>query len=59
MRVRTIIFYLLQSCLAHREIGRRLNKSHITISSEVRRNKRLIGCSWDHAAQSFSGDGVF
>jgi IS30 family transposase len=55
-RERTIIFYLLQSGLSHREIGRRLNRSHGTISRETCRNKRVIGCYCDHAAQSFSED---
>ncbi|MBV5329545.1 MAG: helix-turn-helix domain-containing protein [Chlorobium sp.] len=38
------LFYLLQSGLSWREIGRRLNRSHTTLSREVKRNKRIFGC---------------
>jgi transposase, IS30 family len=53
-RDRMCLFYLLQSGLSLREIGRRLNRSHTTISREVKRNKRIIGCYCDRAAQSFA-----
>ncbi len=54
-RERMCLFYLLQLDLSLREIGRRLkNRSHTTISREVRRNKRVFGCYCDRAAQSFS-----
>jgi transposase, IS30 family len=35
------LMYLLQMNLSHREIGRRLNRSHTSISREVKRNGRL------------------
>ena len=34
------LMYLLQMNLSHREIGRRLNRSHTSISREVKRNGR-------------------
>lgn len=53
-RERTCIFYLHQSGLSLREIGRKLNRSHGTISRELKRNKRIFGCYCDRAAQSFA-----
>jgi len=53
-RERMCLFYLLQSGLSLREIGRRLNRSHTTLSREVKRNKRIFGCYCDRAAQSFA-----
>lgn len=53
-RERMCLFYLLQSGLSLREIGRRLNRSHTTLSREVKRNKRILGCYCDRAAQSFA-----
>lgn len=53
-RERMCLFYLLQSGLSLREIGRRLNRSHSTIAREIKRNKRVFGCYCDRAAQSFA-----
>jgi len=54
-RERMSIFYLHQMRLSLREIGRRLNRSHATISRELKRNARIGGmCYWDQAAQSFA-----
>jgi len=50
-RERMSLFYLHQSGLSLREIGRRLNRSHTTISLELRRNKRVSGCYCDWVAQ--------
>ena len=41
-RERMCLFYLLQSGFSLREIGRRLNRSHTTLSREVKRNKRFL-----------------
>ena len=53
-RERMSLFYLLQMNLSFREIGRRLNRSHTTISREVERNKRRFGCYCDKTAQQFA-----
>ncbi len=50
------LFYLHQSGLPLREIGRRLNRSHTTLSRELKRNKRVMGCYCDHAAQRFADE---
>lgn len=55
-RERMNIFYLHQWGLSQREIGRRLNRSHTSISRELTRNKRVIGCYCDQAAQKFAND---
>jgi len=53
-RERMSIFYLNQSGVSLREIGRKLNRSHTSISRELTRNKRQCGTYWDEAAQYFS-----
>lgn len=53
-RERMSIFYLHQSGESLREIGRRLNRSHTSISRELTRNKQISGCYCDEAAQKFS-----
>lgn len=53
-RERMCLFYSLQLGLSLRAIGRKLNRSHTTISREIRRNKRIFGCYCDRAAQSFA-----
>lgn len=53
-RERMCLFYLLQSGLSLREIGRRLNRSHTTIAREIQRNKRVFGCYCDRVANSFA-----
>ena len=55
-RERMSIFYLHQWGLSLREIGRRLNRSHTSISRELIRNKRVFGCYCDRAAQKFAND---
>lgn len=45
------LMYLLQMNLSYREIGRRLNRSHTSISREVKRNGRQYGwCYVDNVA---------
>ena len=51
-RERMCLFYLLQCGLSLRKIGRKLNRSHSTISRELKRNKRILGYYCDRAAQS-------
>lgn len=51
-RERVSLFYLHQSGFSLREIGRRLNRSHTTISRELERNDRISGCYCDRAAQA-------
>lgn len=41
---RYVIHHLMLLALSYREIGRRLGRSHTTISREVSRNTRLTGC---------------
>lgn len=53
-RERMSLFYLHQAGFSLREIGRRLNRSHSTISRELVRNKRILGCYCDRAAQSLA-----
>jgi len=55
-RERMCLFYLQQSGVSLREIGRKLNRSHSTISRELKRNKRFSGCYCDRAAQGFAED---
>ena len=55
-RERMGIFYLHQWGLSLREIGRRLNRSHTSISRELIRNKRVIGCYCDQTAQKLVND---
>lgn len=52
-RERMSIFYLHQSGMSRRKIGRKLNRSHTTISRELKRNKRPCGSYWDEAAEHF------
>ena len=53
-RERMSLFYFLQMNLSIREIGRRLNRSHTTISREIRRNQRPFGCYCDRVAQNYA-----
>ncbi len=53
-RDRMCLFYNHQAGVPLREIGRKLNRSHTTLSRELRRNKRLFNCYWDEAAQQFA-----
>ena len=53
-RERMSLFYLHQTGYSFREIGRRLNRSHTTISRELDRNNRAFGCYCDRAAQLFA-----
>lgn len=53
-RERMSLFYLHQFGLSKRAIGRKLNRSHTTISRELKRNKRVMGCYCDRAAQGFA-----
>ena len=53
-RERMSLFYLHQSGLSLREIGRRLNRSHTTLSRELDRNQRRFGCYCDHFAQNMA-----
>ena len=55
-RERMSIFYLNQWGLSLREIARRLNRSHTSISRELTRNKRRIGGYCDRAAQAYAND---
>ena len=53
-RERMNIFYLHQWGLSLREIGRRLNRSHTTISRELHRNKRPFNSYYHGAAQYYA-----
>lgn len=53
-RERMILFYHHQLGLSLRAIGRKLNRPHTTLSRELKRNKRVIGCYCDQAAQHFA-----
>jgi IS30 family transposase len=49
---RHTLMFLDQMKLSRREIGRRLNRHHTTISRELKRNGRLFDwCYWDEAAE--------
>lgn len=50
-RERMSIFYLKQTGFSNRDIGTKLGRSHTTISRELKRNKRPIGCYCDEYAQ--------
>lgn len=51
---RMSLFYNHQAGLSLREIGRKLNRSHTTLSRELERNKRVFCCYWDEAAQGYA-----
>lgn len=51
---RTAIMYCRQYGLSHREIGRRLGRSHTTIVRELKRNDRISGSYWCQAADGFA-----
>lgn len=51
---RKTIMYCSQYGLSLREIGRRLRRSHTTISRELKRNQRVCGGYWDEAAEYFA-----
>ena len=53
---RHTLMFLLQMNLSFREIGRRLGRHHTTVSREVSRNARKIGCYWDEAAHYYGSD---
>jgi len=55
-RERMSLFYLLQTGLSHRAIGLKLNRSHTSISREVKRNKRVDGSYCDRAAQIYADE---
>lgn len=50
-RERMCLFYNHQAGLSLREISRKLNRSHTTLSRELERNKRIFGDYCDQAAQ--------
>lgn len=51
---RKSIMYCSQYGVSLREIGRRLGRSHTTISRELKRNQRVCGTYWDEAAERFA-----
>ncbi len=53
-RERLSIFYLHQMGLSFRKIAKRINRSHTTISRELKRNGRVSGCYCDRAAQDYA-----
>ena len=54
-RERMVLFYLSQYGCSLREIGRRMNRSHSTISRELERNARICNMVYcDRAAQSYA-----
>ena len=48
------LMFLLQMNLSQRDIGRRLNRDHTTISREIKRNGRLAGCYCDVHAEKLA-----
>ena len=52
LKERYVIYHLLLMRLSFREIGRRLNRHHTSISREVKRNRPIIGPYWDQWANS-------
>jgi len=53
---RYVIDHLLHWGLSYREIGRRLNRHHTTISREVERNGRWQACYWNKEAQEWANE---
>lgn len=53
---RYVIYHLLLWGLSYREIGRRLNRHHTTISREAERNGRTFGCYWHEPAQEWADE---
>lgn len=53
---RYVIYHLLLWGLSYREIGRRLNRHHTTISREADRNGRVFGCYWNEPAQEWADE---
>lgn len=53
---RYVIYHLLLWGLSYREIGRRLNRHHTSISREASRNGRLHGCYWNEPAQKWADE---
>lgn len=51
---RYVIYHLLLWGLSYREIGRRLNRHHTSISREAKRNGRLFACYWNEWAQKWA-----
>jgi IS30 family transposase len=56
LQERYVIYHLKLFRLSHREIGRRLNRHHTTISREIERNGPLYpnGVYWHEAAQAWA-----
>lgn len=54
LRERLSIFYLNQMGLSYRKIAKRINRSHTTISREIKRNGRVSGCYCDRAANDYA-----
>ncbi len=54
VKERHTLMFLLQYGLSYREIGRRLDRSHTSISREVKRNTRKSGCYTDDSAQELA-----
>ena len=48
---RYVIYHLVVFSLSYREIARRLNRHHTTISREIKRNWKGLGRYWHEAAQ--------
>ena len=46
-----VIYHLIVFGLSYREIARRLNRHHTTISHEIKRNWKGLGRYWHKAAQ--------
>jgi len=53
---RYVIYHLLLWGLSHREIGRRLNRHHTSISREANRNGRFQACYWNEPAQDWADE---
>lgn len=53
---RYVIYHLLLWGLSYREIGRRLNRHHTSISREAKRNGRVFGCYWNDPAQKWADE---
>ena len=48
---RYVIYHLIVHGLSYREIGRRLNRHHTTISREIKRNWKGLGRYWHESSQ--------
>ena len=54
LKERYVIYHLRLMRLSFREIGRRLDRHHTTISREVKRNGPRIGAYWDQSANHWA-----